>query len=52
METKCEHCGKMTKVSLEGPKETPETEGPEVEVSIEGDPDSVRSILGKLIPAK
>ena len=48
MKTTCEHCGKETNVTLKGG----EDEGPEVEVSVEGDPDSVRSLLSKLIPEK
>jgi len=49
MKTTCEHCGKETNVTLKGDTES---EGPEVEVSVEGDPDSVRSLLSKLIPEK
>ena len=53
MKTTCEHCGKETNVILKGEEPDEEQdEGPEVEVSIEGDPDSVRSLLSKLIPEK
>lgn len=45
MKTKCEHCGKMTNVRIEEEKEAPE-----VEVSVEGDADSIKAILSSLIP--
>ena len=47
MKTKCEHCGKMTYVRL---TDTEEKEAPEVEVNIEGDAESIKSILSSLIP--
>jgi hypothetical protein len=46
---KCPHCGMPIPKGGEY-KEPEEKEKPEVEVSIEGDPDSVRSLLKKLIP--
>jgi len=48
MKTKCEHCGKMTNVKMTDAEEA--DEGPEVEVSIEGDADSIKSILSSLMP--
>lgn len=43
---KCPHCGKEIDMAEE------KDEGPEVEVSIEGDAKSIKEILSELIPER
>jgi len=54
MKTKCQHCGKMTDVTMtdqpDAEEEGGEKEG--VSLEIEGDAASIRNILSNLIPEK
>jgi hypothetical protein len=46
----CKMTAEQARMATAYENEEENGDGPEVEVSIEGDPDSVRSILNKLMP--